>query len=277
MDWTGQILIWLARYVKTLNRPVYLVGDGTYATYELMGKAKKFNVGLIVRMRMDARLFHFPTPPAPGQRGRKPKIGARILGMVKRLTDGRVKWTEGVFTEWYGKKNKKMLITSGKAIWSRNKDQKVELHRVLIKDPQGKMEPVLIACSDLTASPVDIVRYFVRRWQVEVTFAELRRHLGVETQRRWSDLAIERSTPLLMKIKSVICLLALPLYEDDKIAISTAAWYPKSHFTFSDIHAAVRQRIWDVSEFSTSCSRRKVNNLKAKIRYLEALLTEAAA
>lgn len=277
MNWAAQLLSWLARYTKVLNRPVYLVGDGTYATYELMGKAKNVEIGLIVRMRMDARLFHFPTPPAAGRPGPKPKIGSRILGMTKRLTDGRVKWTTCTFTQWYGKKNKKMLITSGKAIWSRNKNQKVELHWVLIKDPEGKMEPALIACSDLATSAVDIVRFFVRRWQVEVTFCEVRRHLGVETQRQWSDLAIERTTPLLMGLKSLICLLALPLYKAGNMTIRTAAWYPKSHFTFSDVHTAVKQQIWAVSKFSTSSSRRKVENLEAKIRYLEALLTEAVA
>lgn len=277
MDWAAQLLVWLARYTKALNRPVYLVGDGTYATYDLMGKAKKNGIGLIVRMRMDARLFHFPTPPPVGRRGPKPKIGARILDMTKRLTDGRVKWTEHVFCEWYGKKDKKMLITSGKAIWSRNKHQKVELQWVLIKDPEGKMKPVLIACTDLDTPAVEIVSYFVRRWQVEVTFAEVRRHLGVETQRQWSDLAIERATPLLMALKSLICCMALPLYRAGNMTIRTAAWYPKSHFTFSDIHAAVRQQIWAVSKFSTSTTKRKVENLEARIRYLEALLTEAAA
>lgn len=49
-----------------------------------------------------------------------------------------------------------------------------------------------------------MVRFFVRRWRVEVTFAEVRRHLGVETQRQWSDLAIERTTPLLMALKSIV-------------------------------------------------------------------------
>lgn len=277
MDWAAQVLTWLARYTKALDRSVYLVGDGTYATYELMGKAQQVDIGLIVRMRMDARLFDFPSPPPAGRRGPKPKIGARILAMSERLRQGDTKWKEVIFNEWYGKKDKRMLICSGKAIWSKGKHQKVQLHWVLIKDPEGKMEPVLVACSKLNTSAIDIVRYFVRRWQVEVTFAEVRRHLGVETQRQWSDLAIERTTPLLMGLKSVICLLAVPLYKAGLLKIRTAAWYPKAHFSFSDVHAAVRQRIWAVGQFSTSPEKGKVENLKARISYLEGLLSEAAA
>src|SRR5215469_17382581 len=33
----------------------------------------------------------------------------------------------------------------------------------------------------------------------EVTFHEVRAHLGVETQRQWSDLAILRITPVLLR------------------------------------------------------------------------------
>ena len=50
MDWAIQMLAWLARYAKPLNSAVYLVGDGSYATYELMGKAAEREIGLIARM-----------------------------------------------------------------------------------------------------------------------------------------------------------------------------------------------------------------------------------
>ena len=277
LTWAAQLLTWLSRYAKRLNRPVFLTADGTYATYELMDKAIDVGIGLIARMRMDARLFHFPPPPVPGKRGPKAKIGKRILNMTKRLTDGRIKWIEVRFDEWYGKTNKLMLITWGDAIWSRNSHQKVPLRWVLIKDPTGKLDPVLLACSNIEASAQQIVQFFVRRWQVEVTFAEVRRHLGVETQRQWSDLAIERTTPLLMALKSIICLLAKPLFVADDIPINTTAWYRKKHFTFSDIHAAVRHKIWNNSKFSTAPKTRYVQNFKAKIRYLTDLLALAVA
>lgn len=277
MSWAGQMLCWLARYAKPLGRPVFLVGDGTYATYELLIKAASCQVGLIVRMRMDARLFHFPPPRIEGKRGPDPTIGSRILAMNKRQSDKRVKWIEVVFDEWYGKTQKKMLITSGQAIWSRHTGESVPVKWVLVVDPEGKLNPTLLSCTDLDTEAIDIVRYFVRRWRVEVTFAEVRRHLGVETQRQWSDLAIERSTPLLMGLKSVVCLFALPLFESGKINIQATAWYAKKAYTFSDILSAVRQQIWACSKFSTSPLSSEVESLEARIRYLEDLLAQAAA
>ena len=170
-----------------------------------------------------------------------------------------------------------MLITSQVAIWSRHAHQFVKLRWVLVVDPEGKMDPVLLGCTDLNASAVDVVRFFVRRWRVEVTCAEVRRHLGVETQRQWSDLAIERSTPLLMGLKSVVCLLAIPICQAGNISLDEPAWYIKKRYTFSDVLGAVGQQIWASSNFSTSPSRGEVENFRAKIQYLQYLLKRAAA
>ena len=46
----------------------------------------------------------------------------------------------------------------------------------------------------------------MKRWSLEVTFEEGRAHLGIETQRQWSDRAIERSTPLLFGLYSLVTL-----------------------------------------------------------------------
>lgn len=79
---------------------------------------------------------------------------------------------------------------------------------VLTKDPSGKLDPKAFLCTDLQVDPIDVLRCFVRRWAVEVTFEETRRHLGVETQRQWSDLAILRTTPCLLGLFSIVALMA---------------------------------------------------------------------
>ena len=106
--------------------------------------------------------------------------------------------------------------------------------------------------TDTDLSPEDILAFFVRRWQMEVTFAEVRAHLGVEKQRQWSKLAILRTTPALLGLYALITLWAAELL--DKAATPyVAAWYAKSRFTFSDAIAAVRLKIWvgDISSRST--------------------------
>jgi hypothetical protein len=276
-DWARQMLLWLGRYAKPWNRPVYLVGDGSYAVYELMIKAQELDVGLIARMKMNARLFGFPPPQPKSKRGRKPQTGNRLLSMDKRLTDKRIKWEQVTFSQWYGAKDKTMLITTGTAIWDSNKGVRVPLRWVLIKDPDGQLEPVLLGCSNLHATAPEVVNFFVRRWRVEVTFAEVRRHLGVETQRQWSELSIERTTPVLMATKAIVCLLGKKLWDKGKLDIQSAAWYDKNHFTFSDVLCAVRKHIWVKTNFPTSTKHSYVGKLKQRIRYLEQALLLAAA
>jgi hypothetical protein len=56
-----------------------------------MGKAVDRGVGLIVRMKINSRLYHRLPPDVLGKRGPKPKKGKQILGMKRRLTDRRIK------------------------------------------------------------------------------------------------------------------------------------------------------------------------------------------
>ena len=94
----------------------------------------------------------------------------------------------------------------------------------------------------------------VKRWPLEVTYQERRAHLGVETQRQWSDQAIERSTPSLLGMYSLIVLLGLALHPDGHIPLQEAAWYRKTHATFSDVLATVRWHLWGEFTFQTSAA-----------------------
>jgi hypothetical protein len=87
--------------------------------------------------------------------------------------------------------------------------------------------------------PTQIIAYFMRRWQIEVTFAETRAHLGVETQRQWNGNAIIRTTPSLLALYSLVT-----VWAGDSLSQSTpphaAAWYKKTDLTFTDAIGAVR-------------------------------------
>ena len=99
--------------------------------------------------------------------------------------------------------------------------------------------------------PATILGWFVSRWRVETTFQEVRTHLGVETQRQWSDLAILRTTPALLGLFSLITVWADGLARDTATALrpNAAAWYSKQEPTFSDAIAAVRRVLWCAAEF----------------------------
>ncbi len=125
---------------------------------------------------------------------------------------------------------------------------------MLVRDPEGKLEPKAFLSTDLALGSIEILRFFVRRWQIEVTFAEVRRHLGVETQRQWSNLAIARTTPTLLGLFSLVTLTADRLYAQGDLAVRQASWYEKPSPTFSDALAAVRRLLWRAQTFFTSSS-----------------------
>ena len=115
---------------------------------------------------------------------------------------------------------------------------------MLIRDPQGKFAPQALLCTDLDATPIQVVEWFVLRWQLETTFQAVRTHLGVETQRQWNDLAIARTTPTLFGLFSLVTRLAHQQATMSLLVVRQAAWYTKAHPTFADALAAVRRQLW---------------------------------
>jgi len=277
-DWAGQLLSWLSRKTKALQRPVYLTADGSFAVLDLFIQAQQLEIGMIARMKFNSRLYELPPNEYPKSKpGPKPPVGKRLLSMKKRLTDNRIKWKKVIFSEWYGQVKKEMLITSGVAIWRISNTKLVKIKWVLVKDPEGRLEPVLLGCTDFDLADKKVVSFFVRRWRIEVTFAEVRRHLGVETQRQWSDLAIERATPCLMALFSIVCLLANQLNKQQPIQPNATAWYRKKGVTFSDVLAAVRLEFLSKSKLLISNGKPLMQSYPEKIRHLWYLLTQAVA
>ena len=115
---------------------------------------------------------------------------------------------------------------------------------MLIRDVLGKFEPRALLSTNLGHTPEEMLRWFVRWWTMKVTFEKARSHLGIETQRRWNDSAIERTTPALFGFYSIVALVAQTLIKNESRAIRTAAWYIKERPTFSDAIAVVGRHLW---------------------------------
>ncbi len=151
-----------------------------------------------------------------------------------------------------GGTERKLEVSTGTALWYSTGTAPLPIRWVLSRDPEGKREPKAYFSTDQAQGAAEIVEDFVKRWPIETTYEESRAHLGVETQRQWSDLAIERSTPCLLGLYSVVVLLGHTLHPDGKIPLQQAAWYPKTQATFSDVLATVRWHLWGALTFQTS-------------------------
>jgi hypothetical protein len=125
---------------------------------------------------------------------------------------------------------------------------------VLVRDPAGQLPTRAYFSTDLAQSAPTIVADFVKRWSLEVTFEESRAHLGIETQRQWNDQAIERTTPALFGLFSLVVLLGQALYPEGQLPLPQSAWYTKTEATFSDIFilASVRRALWHNFNYQTS-------------------------
>ena len=168
---------------------------------------------------------------------------------------------------WYGEGERVIELRSGTAVWRHSGMPVVPIRRVLLRDPLGRFAPQALLCTDLARDPLQIVRWFVQRWQVEVTFREVRDHLGVETQRQWSNRAIARTTPCLLALFSVVTLLAARLDRRARSAVCTDAWYRKPRPTFADTLAAVRRQFWREQGLSLSWRRSEATKLRPALRH----------
>lgn len=240
VDWARQAALQIRRWLP--DRYIVLVADSAFAAIEFLAAVRQ-HVCVVTRLRLDANLFAFPPPKHKG-RGRPAIKGKRLRKLSAVLKDPKVQWQRCRISLWYGRTNRLVEITSGTALWYRAGVAPVPIRWLLVRDPNGELDPQAFLATDLDARPRDILAWFVRRWQVEVTFEEVRAHCGVETQRQWSDKAILRSTPALLGLFSLITLFAHELSKSGKLKIRTAAWYPKAIPTFSDAIAAVRREIW---------------------------------
>jgi hypothetical protein len=246
-DWARQLLLLLARWLP--ERRLIVVADSSYAAIELLA-AICSRLTMITRLRLDARLFDPAPPRRPGTMGRPRVSGARQPTPAERLTDPNTRWRRVTVAGCYGRTERQIDLISGTALWY-HPGKRVPIRWLLVRDVAGEFEPQGFLSTDLDADPLEMLRWFVRRWSVEVTFAEVRRHVGVESQRQWSDLAIARTTPALLGLFSLVTLWAKDMLDDGVLPRRTA-WYPKPQPTFSDALAAVRYRLWTSASLLTS-------------------------
>jgi hypothetical protein len=246
-DRARQAILQIARWFPA--KELIFVGDSSYAALDLLNAVREKAV-MVTRLRLDAALYEPAQVKQKGQVGRPRKKGKRLENLTEVIKDSKTTWKK-VSLNWYGVE-KEILIPSGKCVWFHMGKEAVPIRWVIVKDPLGKFETQALLCTNQEAEPQKIVEWFIRRWQVEVTFEESRRHLGIETQRQWSDKAIGRTTPCLFGLFSFITMMAQELAKTQKLKIRSAVWYEKRVATFSDAIGCVRQQIWEQESFQTS-------------------------
>jgi hypothetical protein len=266
VDWARQGILQIRRWLP--DRLIIIVADSSFAAIELIAAVRR-HVCFITRLRLDANLFA-PPPECRRGRGRPAKKGRKLPKLADILADPTTVWTTIVMAAWYGGKRCRLEFVSGTAIWYHAGSPPLPIRWVLVRDPAGIRKPQAFLSTNLDATPATILGWYVHRWSIETTFQETREHLGVETQRQWSDRAIARTTPALLGLFSLITLWAAKAKIAAALHPRSAAWYSKNEPTFSDALATVRRILWSFPNLSIS--RLNPANVEIPTALLERLL-----
>jgi len=261
-DWARQMIGQLRHWLP--DRLLVIVADRTYAVLELLDRCAHFAppVTMITRLRLDAALYEPAAPRRRGTMGRPRKKGKRLPTLEQVRDNPKTRWRKLTVPRWYSQGPRPVEIVSKTAVWYHTGKPVVHLRWVLIRDPWKKFDTQALLCTDPKTTPEQILTWFVQRWQLETTFQAVRTHLGVETQRQWNEAAIERTTPALMGLFSLITLLAHRHNERDPLPVRQAAWYVKEHPTFADAIATVRHELWEAALFCTLSPKTDIRKLQ---------------
>jgi hypothetical protein len=229
------------------ERRFRLTGDKAYASHDLAdamndkgANPRLRHVALVSRLQDNAGLYA-PAPDYSG-RGRRRVKGEKIASPGETASEPDARW-ETVEVAWYGGGRKSVNLLSGTGLWYRCGTKATGIKWVMMKDPEGRRDDEIIFTTETGMLPSEIIETFVCRWSLEVTFEEVRRHLGLETLRNRTYSAVSRSVPLLLGLFSFIVVWFALTGQHAKVRPNSAPWYKKTVVTFSDMFDSAREDI----------------------------------
>lgn len=235
------------------QRKFVLLGDGGYASHELAAFCRRHrrHLTLVTRLHPRANLYDLPPQRNAGAKGRprvKGRKRAAPADVVARTPESK---RSEAMVNWYGGGERQIEFVSGGGHWYKGGEGLVAIRWVFVHDLDGTHRDEYFYATDPDLTAAQIVSLYTARWGIEVTFQEVRRHLGFETTRQWKEQSVLRAGPCLLGLFSVVCLIYARHLSDRrrKPAVLATAWYDKREPTFSDALACVRRLCWEQTIF----------------------------
>ena len=227
------------------DRSFVVCCDGAYAS---LAGAPGARTQVVSRMRRDAALYE-AAPPPTGRRGRPRKKGARLDCPQRMASTTRKGWVEATI-DVRGKPVERLLLAR-KVLWyAVRPDALVQL--VVARDPQGKQPDDFFFSTDTDASPASVASCYAGRWSIEVTFRDVKQHLGGEQPQSWKHKGPERACALSLWLYTAVWLWYIQT-QGAKPSWPKRPWYPlKRTPSFIDARAALRRALWSSRFFATA-------------------------
>jgi DDE superfamily endonuclease len=229
-----QMLLWFPA------RWFVFVGDGNYGTHEVARFCQRHapRLTLVSKFYLDANLFE-PPPPYNGK-GRPRVKGAALPKPyeVVAQTRRRTRMTVG----WYGGQTRQVETVCRSAHWYKSGHGLVALRWVFVMDCTGTHREEYFFTTDTHRDPKWLISTYTARWNIETTFQEMRSQLGWATTRGWCQQTIERASPCLFGLYTVVAVLYAGLPESKRQG--SIDWPGKVGVTFGDAVRTVRRWWW---------------------------------
>ena len=244
------------------DRRFVFVGDSAYGTHEVARFCHRHHdrLCLVSKLHPEANLFEPPPtyngkgrPRVKGEQRPKPREGVSAARRYKRLTVG-----------WYGGGTRRVETVTGTGHWYKAGEGLVPILWVFVRDREGTHRDEYFYTTDVRLGARQVIASYTGRWNIEITFQEVRSCLHLETARGWCRTTVLRGTPCLFGLYSVVATLYNELPTARRIV--AISWPGKRAVTFSDALAAVRRWVWSDGVFSRVHGGPTVEKLPAPLR-----------
>ena len=228
------------------DRRFILLVDGGLASHDLAWFCRRHaeRVTLVGRLRCDANLYALPAAAQQRRRGRRTRKGRKLA--TPQQTVARAGKMAQVHVRWYGNRERDLEILSAAGGWYRGRGGgRAELIPIRWVCVRGTSQDDYFYSTDPTLLPTQIIEIFAGRWNIEVTFEEMRAHLGFETTRMRREKSVKRAGAMLFGLFSVVSLIYGELAREKKVKVYSTPCYHKTDPTFADALAAVRRLFWE--------------------------------
>ena len=164
-DWARQMALLARRWLP--GREIVLLGDSSFAALEFLVTLARHGLTGVTRLRLDAALYEPAPPRRPGTIGRPRTKGARLPTLAELLACEDTRWMRVTVPGWYGEGARDVEICSATAVWWHAGLPALPIRWMLLRDPQQRFDPQALLCATLACDPLQVVRWFVQRWQVD--------------------------------------------------------------------------------------------------------------
>ena len=258
------------------DRRFILLGDGGFASHQLARFAHRHHKRLTLVSLCHAKANLFALPPKTKPHTGRPRIKGSKLPAPQEVVAATSKRKRSV-VGWYGGQKRRIEFVSGTGHWYKGGQGLVPIRWVFVHDRDGTHEDRYFYSTDPSLSPSKIVTLYTARWSIEVTFEEVRFHLGFHTPRCWTKNSVLRVGPCLLGLFTLVCLIYHRHTRGQGTRPTPTAWYAKTEVTFADAIAAVRGLLWCETVLKQVDQDGSFQKLPAKLRRMLIQRLSAAA